>query len=257
MPQQQSKGFTGYGVVYPDPSKGSRGLKVIHTFTRGSTRIHHPDGSVSHTVPPPVIHELYGGGFCYQSGKPVDKRKDLEEIDSPDMKERALKWFDESRQVTVDENAPTYDPNKKAEPQPDYIISSEVPLETLETGQMVQQPTYQRKIEEPNEVGDLLRSISSNIGNLVNTVNTQAKAMVDLTKTVKAQGQEIENIKMTPTMRMAHKKQGETMREKWKDPEYRAKMSEKMRRGKNEARRHEAPEEGDEGSNGGTSTSDR
>ena len=242
----------GFGILYPD---GVTGIKVVHTFTEAPKKIINPDGSYTHTTPPPTIHELYAGmGFVYASGERVSDRKHLENIADPDMKARALDWYDKHGKVIIDEVIER--PESIERPEPAFIASDQVPPEVLETGQMphgqmAQQPTYKRRseeaIEQPNEVADLLRSISTNLTGLVNTVGEHGKQMSELTKTVKHQQEDIKELKKYPMTKeriagIAHKKQGEVMKKKWQDPEFKAKMRERMVRGKREAEMEETNE---------------
>ena len=168
MPQAQAK-FTGYGIVYPD---GVTGIKVVRTFTEGAHRSYNSDGSVRWSTPPPVIHELYGGGFCYQDGNPVTNREHLESITDVNMREDALKWFDGTREISEEatKDVPPLDLEHQRKPEPAFIVSSDMPV-----GDPVPE------IPQPkDEVKDTGQDLNSMIDTLVKTVNTLADRIATL-----------------------------------------------------------------------------
>lgn len=49
---------------------------------------------VSAELGAPKIHKLFDGGYCYESGLPVEKKKDLEIIPPGKDRDEAMYWFD-------------------------------------------------------------------------------------------------------------------------------------------------------------------
>ena len=209
--QVVEKRHPGFGVVYPD---GKTGIRVVHTYTEGSRRIHNPDGSTSYTTPSPVIHELFKGGFAYEDGKPVTNREHLERISNIPMRDRALKWFDGGGGIAKEavKDAPTLDLEHQVKPEPVYRLSSGVDDEgkdeiTRELDQRVKQ----------EEDGKKLDLVLDGISTLTGIVQKQGDQL-------KTQAEDIKNLKAgISTKTVARKKQAETMKAKWQDPEYRAK----------------------------------
>ena len=211
MQKQQVKTYPGFGIVYPD---GKSGVKVVRTETEGSRRIHNPDGSTSYTIPHPLIHELYKGGFAYADGSPVTKREDLEVLSNAKMRERALKWFDSNGKISKEatENVPELDLEHPKKPDPLYVVSSEVDMGgkdeiTQELDQRIKQADTSEKLDQ------VLTGISS----LTGIVQKQGDQL-------KTQAEDIKNLKAgISTKTVARRKQSETMKAKWNDPDYRAK----------------------------------
>ncbi len=127
MPEVQTeKKFPGYGIVYTD---GVKGIKVVKTFTEGSKRIVEADGSRSFTTPPPVIHELVGGSFCYADGRLVADRTHLERLPEQ-MRVKALTWFDSKKSVEIPKEATVLKEGDapKESPEPTWVVSATLPL---------------------------------------------------------------------------------------------------------------------------------
>jgi len=176
MVQTAHKAFQGFGVVYPD---GTRGIKIVKAFTGGAIKTVNQDGSVSYSTPPPTIYELYGGGFAYAAGTPVTNRSHLERIEDPGMRERALKWYDmhgsamAPPEVVVKEGEPE-------RPTPAYILSNQLPEGKLEEGV--------NKIPD-----DILKPPVNSIESLLSSLANSVSA---LSEDVKKQREEISNIKV-------------------------------------------------------------
>lgn len=219
--QAQVRAFPGYGIVYPD---GVSGIKVVRTFTQGPSKIVNADGSVSFTIPPPTIHELYGGGFSYADGSLVTNREHLEGL-PVNMKERALEWFDGNRGLSVvaKEDVPPLNLDEKIRPEPAFILSSELSSSTDEIRKVEEQLIPQSSLNEVSLLDKLVQSITS------------------LTEMVKTQGEEIAKMKMasaSPAVRKLgnYSKSSERMKARWADPEFRAKMEGKRKHGNNTAK---------------------
>jgi len=215
MPQVQQKVSKGFGVVYP--GGGSMGLKVVKTFTQGSTKMVHPDGSVTFSTPPPTIHELFGGGFAYADGSPVTNRDHLELITDAKMKERGLQWYDaHGKAITPEDVVVKEDGMEPQRPEPAYILSNQLPEGALEQG----------AVEIPREqvtVDSIREKISVPLDD---TLTMIAKGISDLTTVVAKQGEEIAKLQASKTTDNWRAKQGNTMANKWHDPEFRKKMAE-------------------------------
>jgi len=214
MPQAQAKQFAGYGIVYPD---GVSGVKVLRTFTGSGSKIVNPDGSVAYTTPPPTIHELYGGGFVYADGRsPVKIRQHLENL-SGDMREKALKWFDESREISpvATDGIPPLNLEEKERPEPTFILSSDLPAEKDEV------------------TSDLNKAVQDT--ELQASLTSIAQAISSLATIVKEQGNQIAELKSQPVgakrKNFPSDKRSELMKARWADPEWRAKR--KNKNGKN------------------------
>ena len=216
MPQAQHKAFPGYGVVYPD---GVRGIKVVGTFTDGAKKTIHPGGSVSYSAPSPVIHELYGGGFCYADGNAVTNREHLEAITDLKMKERGLEWFDTHGKVIVSpqDDIPPLDQDGKVRPEPAFILSNQLPEETDE----------------------VTKSINEQVQAKSETDNAVMKAITDLATMVKQQGEEIAKLKVGPAPEPKPEKkprgeknvkQAEIMKARWADPAFRERMAKRLKK---------------------------
>ena len=217
MPQAQIKQFPGYGVIYPD---GVSGVKVVGTFTQGPSKTVNPDGSVAYSTPLPTIHELFGGGFAYASGRPVTDRKHLEMLPSG-MRGRALEWFDGSGELSVvaKENIPPLNLDEKERPEPVYVLSTDLPTEkddvTKGLDKIVKDdsgPLF-GKIEQV-QLQDSLATIASSLSSLAETVKEQGKQIMEL----KSQPSKAKNKKPSSD------KRSEMMKARWADPEWRAKM---------------------------------
>ena len=212
MPQVQQKAFPGFGIIYP--GGGSMGLKVVKTFTQGSTKIHNSDGSVSFSTPPPTIHELFGGGFAYADGNPVTNRDHLELITDAKMKERALRWFDShGKAITPEDIVMKPEGDEPERPQPAYILSNQLPEGTLEQG------TADIPREEVAPTTPLPPPSGSDMSLI-------AKGLFELMDVVKKQGEEIAKLQTAKVSENWRAKQGNTMANKWHDPEFRKKMAE-------------------------------
>jgi hypothetical protein len=203
------KRFPGYGTVYPD---GVTGLKVVKSYTEAPKRIFNPDGSVSYSTPPPVVHEVFGGGFAYADGSPVTARIHLENITDLQMKEKALKWFDSGGKVSVEATSgiPARDPDAKQEPpETVFVVSTDFP----EKG-VGQAPEI---IKDQTTPDNTLSQVLSAIETLAGVVTKQA----DDIKTLKAVYKAVHPRKNPGT--------SEKLKNRWKDPEYRAKMLKKIK----------------------------
>lgn len=202
------KRFPGYGIVYPD---GVTGLKVVKTYTEAPKRIFNPDGSVSYTTPPPVIHEVFGGGFAYADGSPVTARKHLENITDLKMKDRALMWFDRGGEVSTEAKIgiPVRDPDAKQEPpETVFVVSSDFPEKEIK-------PT---NFQPEEALPELTKSEAEMI----------REAVRGMLEAIMKQGEDIKTLKKAVHPR---KNAGASARlkNKWKDPEYRAKMLKKIK----------------------------
>lgn len=217
MAQAQVRAFPGYGIVYPD---GVSGIKVVRTFTQGPSKIVNADGSVSFTTPPPTIHELYGGGFAYADGSPVTNREHLEML--PDkMREKAFEWFDGNRGLSVvaKEDVPPLNLDEKTRPEPAFILSSELSSST-------------------DKVSQVSETIPGDVPGYKSVLESIAQSISSLTEMVKTQGEEIAKMKMeraSPAVRKLgnYSKSSERMKERWANPEFRAKMEGKRKHGNN------------------------
>jgi len=202
MPEPQVRRFPGYGIVYPD---GKTGVKVIETYTEAPKRIFNPDGSKTYTTPPPVIHELFGGGFSYADGLPVTVRQHLENITDHRMREKALRWFDGGGGLSTEarKGVPTLDPEHPTPPpETVYVLSSE--------------------IQEGDEVTRGLDAQVKAVPTSPDVLTLVLASISSLTDIVTKQGEEIKRIHLYESTRgMAHKKQGLSMKQRWADPEYR------------------------------------
>jgi hypothetical protein len=213
MGQVQAKKFPGYGVIYPD---GVSGVRIVRTFTGGSSKMVNPDGSVRYTTPPPTIHELFGGGFAYADGSPVKFREHLEAL-PVEMREKAFKWFDESKELSpiATKDIPPLNLDEKERPEPTFILSSDLPAERDKVTEDL------NKLVQNTELQSSLTSI--------------AQAISSLSTIVKEQGQQIAQLQNQPgevKSRKSHPdKRSEMMKARWADPEWRAKM--KVKNGKN------------------------
>jgi len=216
MAQAQVRTFPGYGVVYPD---GVSGIKVVGTFTQGPLKIVNPDGSVAYTTPAPTIHELFGGGFVYSSGSPVTKREHLEILPGG-MRERALKWFDGSGELSVvaKEDIPPLNLDEKQRPEPVYVLSSELPMKK----DVIREDLDIQALSGPPPVDfpKIINSVFDAIKDLTNTLREQGKQIVELKKRPKAP-------RRMAISEAKHGKQSLAMKARWADPVYKAKMTSK------------------------------
>ena len=214
MVQAQVRSFPGYGVVYPD---GVSGIKVIGTFTQGPAKTVNSDGSVSYTTPPPTIHELFGGGFAYASGSPVTHREHLEMLPGG-MRERALKWFDGSGELSVvaKENVPPLNLDEQKRPEPVYVLSSDLSREkdevTKSLDKVVQSTESQLVADALASIGvaasqDSLASIAQTISSLATIVQEQGKQITEL--------KESGNIGKVKHKKFPSDKRSKMMTEKW------------------------------------------
>ena len=209
MPLPQVKKHPGYGVVYPD---GITGLKVLGTFTEAPKKIHNPDGSTSYISPPPVIHELYGGGFAYASGESVTERKHLEAITDINMRERALAWFDSNGEISEKATAdvPPLDLEHKQRPEPVYVVSSDVqsPKDAITQ-------ELDNRMKQHDEFSDTLKSIAESVASLADVI--------------KKQGEDISLLKAKNIPDSEHsyrRTHSQRMKAKWADPETKARLLE-------------------------------
>ena len=182
-PQGQA---TKYGVVYPD---GVTGLKIVRAYTEAPKRKYNADGSVSYITPSPTIYELYGGGFSYSDGSRVSHREHLEAITEPNMRERALQWFDGDGKISkkATSDIPPLDLEHKDKPDPVYVISSETGDEQV--GRVTEQrvegkDVVTQEIEKKIQIGDLLidmdRHDVSIKRNPIELTSTEFKLLVEL-----------------------------------------------------------------------------
>lgn len=212
MAQAQVKQFPGFGVVYPD---GISGIKVIRTYTQGPSKVNNPDGSVGYTTPPPTILELFGGGFAYADGSPVIDRTHLEKVSDLKMREKALKWFDESRELSevATEGIPPLNLDEKVRPEPVYVLSSELPRAEDEVTKELDKVVQTNQTELQSSLASIAQSISC------------------LATIVKEQGKQIEELMREPSevkrKRPSLDRRSEVMKAKWADPEWRAKRRNK------------------------------
>ena len=218
MAQAQIKAFPGFGVVYPD---GVSGIRVVKTFTQGPSKIVNADGSISYTTPPPTIHELYGGGFSYADGSPVTNREHLEGL-SGNMKEKALEWFDNHGKVMVapGEDVPPLILVDKEKPEPAWVVSSTLP------------PMDEVKVEVVEKIAPPFSERENSL------LDKLTQSITSLTEMVKTQGGEIARMKignLSPATKKLgnYSKSSERMKARWADPEFRAKMKGKRKRGDN------------------------
>jgi len=203
MVQAQVRSFPGYGVVYPD---GVSGIKVVGTFTQGPAKTVNPDGSVVYSTPAPTIHELFGGGFAYASGSPVTHREHLEMLPGG-MRERALKWFDGSGELSIvaKEDIPPLNLDEKQRPEPVYVLSSDLPAE---------------KDGVTKELDNVVRNDNPEAqANLASI----AQAISSLATIVKEQGEQIAKLSADKPDKKGLSKRSRIMKAKWADPEWRAK----------------------------------
>lgn len=211
MVQAQVKQFPGFGVVYPD---GVSGIKVIGTFTQGPSKTVNPDGSVAYSTPAPTIHELFGGGFAYASGSPVTNREHLEMLPGG-MRTRALEWFDGHGKLSevAKEDIPPLNLDEKKRPEPVYVLSSELPTATDEVSKDLDKVVH----TDQTELQSSLASIAQSISVLATVVKEQGKQIADLKKRPPAP-------KRMARSEAKHGKQSETMKARWANPEFKAKM---------------------------------
>lgn len=192
-PQAQVRSFPGYGIVYPD---GVSGIKVIGTFSQGPSKTVNPDGSVSYSTPAPTIHELFGGGFAYASGESVTKREHLEILPGG-MRDRALKWFDGSRELSVvaKEDIPPLNLDEKQRPEPVYVLSSDIPIENAPPERLTEQSPK------------------------VDTTTTILAAIASLSDIVRKQGEQIGALQSQPSgvksKKFSSEKRSEMMKARW------------------------------------------
>lgn len=196
MGQVQARQFPGYGVVYPD---GVSGIKVKQTFTDAPKKTINSDGSISYGVPLPTIHELFGGGFTYADGSRVSNREHLEALPGK-MKERALKWFDEGREISAVSHTgiPVFDPDKKERPEPVFVLSSDMPVAKDEVTEELNKRMKETK--EVDAFAELLKAVKS------------------IEQVVKDQGEQIANLKTSkpvPKRRMININRSEMMKARW------------------------------------------
>ena len=219
MPQAQVKNFPGFGIVYP--GGGERGIKVVKTFTQAPKKVFNADGSVSYEPPPPTVHELFGGGFCYAGGNPVTDREHLENISDPVMKKRALEWYDKHGKAISPEDVVVREEGQgKVRPEPAYILSNQIPQE---------QDEVTKSLSQQGDQGFDKRDSNSNLG--------LAKAISELATLVKKQGEEIAQMKAVPPIPSKIRKRGlqsQSMKDRWADPAFREKMKHRGKRGKEE-----------------------
>ena len=212
MPQAQVKNFPGFGIVYP--GGGERGIKVVKTFTQAPKKVFNADGSVSYEPPPPTVHELFGGGFCYAGGNPVTDREHLENISDPVMKQRALEWYDKhGKAISLEDVVVREEGQEKVRPEPAYILSNQIPLPEDEV----------RSVNKQVDKEDPLLAI--------------AKAISELATLVKGQGKEIAELKAIPVIPSKSRKRGfqsQSMKDRWADPAFREKMKHRGKKGKEE-----------------------
>jgi hypothetical protein len=214
-------GYPGYGIVYPQGS--TSGFKVTRICSHGSKKIRHADGSYEHIPPYPTIMELVGGAFCYASGQIVNKREDLEHL-PPQMKEMALQWFDSKRVIPKEAVVDIPEPAERTEPDARWIMSNERP-------DLLDSDGVQKDIDSATKAAPPAMeesAIMSALNAIMDKLNKHDK--------------DIETIKHSPPppRRMAlseakHSKQSETMKKKWADPAYKAKMLERRSKNNQEA----------------------
>jgi len=220
-PQAAVRRFPGYGIVYLEKGEG---IKVVRTYTQAPAKVIEGDGSVSYTTPPPTIHELFGGGFCYENGISVNDKIHLENITDGKMRERALKWFSGERVLSevARRDIPSLpDPDERKPGEVVYLTSSDLEKEDDPVTRKLNERVKAGK-EEP--VLDPISALSAQIMALANSVNI-------VVTEVKEQGKQISELKKRPPAprRMAmsdanHTKQSVAMKARWADPEYKAKM---------------------------------
>jgi len=155
MEQIQVKHAPKFGIIYPQGIDDGTGIKVVKSYTHGSMRIHHPDGTTTHTIPGPVIHELFGGGFCYQDGKKVTNREHLEAIGDPRMREAALSWFDnqgELNPTALNVEHPAEPPQR---PEPLYTLSTDMGKEESPLTEELDKASQDKSQEILSAIGSL------------------------------------------------------------------------------------------------------
>jgi hypothetical protein len=208
MAQAQVKQFPGFGIVYPD---GVSGIKIVRTYTQGPSKVINPDGSVGYTTPPPTILELFGGGFAYADGSPVIDRAHLEMVSDLKMREKALKWFDESKKMSEvsRENVPPLNLDEKVRPEPIYVLSTELSTESSPAREELDN-TQMQMVKNFEEMRQSMTSITD-------MVKEQAKLIAELMKPPQV------------TSQPKGTKQSEVMKKNWADPEWRAKREAKKR----------------------------
>lgn len=215
--QGQVKQFPKFGIVYPD---GVSGIKVVRTFTQGPSKFVNADGSVAYTTPPPTIHELFGGGFAYADGSPVSDRKHLELLPSQ-MREKALIWFDGSRELSqvATENVSPLDLEGKIRPEPVYVLSTDLPTEkvTEDLDKQIAEFAKAPPIIDADRIFNELSLIAQSVLSISDTVKEQGKQIVELKKHPKAPRRMV-------LSEAKHSKQSEKMKARWADPDYKAKM---------------------------------
>ena len=193
--------YPGYGIIYPQ--KSTSGLKYVKIVADGPKKIRHADGSVEMAPPRPTILELVGGAFAYASGQVVNRRSDLEWLPSG-MKERALQWFDQQGYIPKEAVAPIPEQEKKVEPNPKWVLSSErhdlldleenkaeVPVRTREEPEMID--------KSGSAVMSALDAILGKLGGLEERITLVEKGTP----------------KQSDRLVMARKNQSETMKRKW------------------------------------------
>jgi len=204
-------GYPGYGVIYPQ--KSTKGLKVVRVWTDGPKKIRHADGSVEMLEPAPTIYELVGGAFCYGSGQIVNKRKHLEGLPEA-MRDKALVWFDADNTAIPNEAIVNVPPPTELKPKdPNWIRSDERPdiIEAIGSevtdGEIVEKQKVAHVEKTDGKLDEVLGAIKG------------------LTTIVVSQGDRLAKLEVLPKkLGIAHKKQSETLKERWKDPAFRERM---------------------------------
>lgn len=194
MSQPQTRQFPGYGIISPD---GVTGIKVVKTFTQGPSKTVNPDGSVSYSTPPPTIHELFGGGFCYANGSPVTNREHLELISDPKMRERAIQWY-ETHGKAIAPSDIVIKEGESERPEPAFILSNQLPIEEEHEVVKVVEEREKNQDESPQTIAELKEIIQK-----------QSEQIAKLLTPAKMEGDK----KLS--------KQSEIMKAKWADPEWR------------------------------------
>jgi len=222
-PQAAVRRFPGYGIVYLEKGEG---IKVVRTYTQAPAKVIEGDGSVSYTTPPPIIHELYGGGFCYENGTPVSDKSHLENITDKKMCERALKWFSGERVLSevAKKDIPSLpEPDERKPGEVIYITSADLEKEDDPVTRKLNERMVQDK-----DTGKPEPDTFSQILDAVKDLSSSVKMVVEVQK---EQGKEIAELKKHPPAprRMAksdanHSKQSAAMKARWADPDYKAKM---------------------------------
>ena len=237
MPQKQVKEFAGFGVIYPD---GVTGIRVVNTYTEAPKKHYNPDGTLEYIQPPPAIHELAGGaGFVYANGLPVTEREHLENITAKGMRERALKWFDESRVVNYPES-PEIREVKKEEPEPVFVASPQFKeggltedgiTEARKKGTISHEPV--RATEETVVSSEELKERA--VADIRDkSVHDKLDKLIDVVGGLATRVKTLEDAPEVKKMKKGHQKmaQREAMLKKWQDPEYVKKTMEARMKGK-------------------------